>query len=170
MALLINDRKVKAAANSMHQFCQQVRTIFPGEVDDRAVEAATAYLYISLVRDLFGNRFAVKLQRRLYARLKYSTPAEVEGHIARITKHSEVIERTEDNGVEDTPEEAVRAHVMSVIEAILSDAGFQGRDPEITRRAYVRFEEAVKEIRDHLLGIRDQNNFLMRTRAPAARG
>ena len=167
MGLLINDRKVKAAANSMHQFCQQVRTIFPGEVDDSVVEAATVYLYMSLVRDLFGNRFGGKLQRRLYERLKYSTAAEVEGHMARITKHADVIERSAPRMPESSPEEVVRAHVMSVIEAMLSDAGFQGRDPEITRPAYVKFEEAIKEIRNHLQGIRDQNHFLMRTRAPA---
>ena len=89
---------------------------------------------------------------------------------ARITKHSDVIERTEGHGLGDAPEDVVRAHVMSVIEAMMSDAGFQGRDPEITRRAYVRFEDAVKEIRDHLMGIRDQNHFLLKTRTPTARG
>ena len=73
MGFLVNDRKLKAAVASMHQFCHEVREIFPGDVDDRVVEAATAYLYVSLVRDLFGPRFAAKLQKKLHMRLKYST-------------------------------------------------------------------------------------------------
>ncbi len=53
MGFLVNDRKLKAAIGSMHQFCHNVREIFPGDVDDRVVEASTAYLYMSLVHDLF---------------------------------------------------------------------------------------------------------------------
>ncbi len=165
MGLLINDRKLKAAVNSMHQFCQEVRTVFPGEVDDRVVEAATAYLYLSLARDLFGPRFSSKLQKRLAARLKYSTPAEVEGHIARITKHSEALEKAMASASHDrSAEEIVRAHVTSVIEAMLGDAGFNGDDPEVLKKSYPCFETTIKEMRKHLIGIKEQNNYLMKTR------
>ncbi len=165
MGFLINDRKLKAAMGSMHQFCQEVREVFPGEVDDRVVEAATAYLYLSLTRDLFGPRFASKLQKRLAGRLKYSTPAEVDGHIARITKQSEALEKAMASGTHDrSADEIVRAHVTSVIEAMLSDAGFKGDDPEVLKRSYPCFEKTIKEIRKHLIAIKEQNNYLMKTR------
>ena len=46
MRLLVSGRKVKAAANSMHQFCPAVRAIFRREVNDIVVEAATLVLYV----------------------------------------------------------------------------------------------------------------------------
>ena len=165
MSFLINDRKLKAAAGSMHQFCQEVREIFPGDVDDRVVEASTTYLYVSLVRDLFGPRFATKLQKRLRTLLKYSTAAEVGGHIARITLHSEALEKSVKSfSGPCSAEEIVRAHVLAVIEALLSDAGFKNISPAETAKSYAKFENAIKEMRKHLLAIKDQNNFLMKTR------
>ena len=165
MGFLINDRKLKAALGSMHQFCHNVREIFPGDVDDRVVEASTAYLYMSLVNDLFGSRFATKLQRKLHSRLKYTNAAEIEGHIARISKHSEGLEKGVDHASADrTAEQIVRAHVLAVIEAMLSDAGFKSADREQSAKAYIQFERAIKEMRSHLLAIKEQNNFLMKTR------
>ncbi len=165
MSFLINDRKLKAAAGSMHQFCQEVREIFPGDTDDRVVEASTSFLYVSLVRDLFGLRFATKLQRRLRTLLKYSTAAEVEGHIARITRHSEALEKAVKSfSGPRSAEEIVRTHVLAVIEALLSDAGFKDVSPDETAKSYAKFENAIKEMRKHLLGIKEQNHFLMKTR------
>lgn len=165
MGFLINDRKLKAALGSMHQFCHNVREIFPGDVDDRVVEASTTYLYMSLVQDLFGSRFAAKLQKKLHSRLKYSNAAEIEGHIARISKHSEGLEKVADNdSAERSAEEIVRAHVLAVIEAMLSDAGFKDTDSAQAAKAYIQFERAIKEMRSHLVGIKEQNNFLMKTR------
>ncbi len=165
MGFLINDRKLKAALGSMHQFCHNVREIFPGDVDDRVVEASTTYLYMSLVQDLFGCRFATKLQKKLHSRLKYSNAAEIEGHIARISKHSEGLEKVADNVSTDrSAEEIVRAHVLAVIEAMLSDAGFKDTSSEQAARAYIQFERAIKEMRSHLVAIKEQNNFLMKTR------
>jgi hypothetical protein len=166
--LLVNDRKLKAAAFSMHQFCQEVRQIFPGDVDDRIVEAATVYLYMSLARDLFGQRFANKLQKRLRGNLKYSTPAEVEGHVARITKRSEAMERAEAEKAGDrSAEELCRAHTAAVIDAMLDDAGFQDTDTDASKKAYIKFEEAIRVIRKHLVGIKDQNYFLMKSKSAA---
>lgn len=166
--MLVNDRKLKAATGSMHQFCQEVREVFPGDVDDRVVEAATAYLYLSLARDLFGQRFASKLQKRLGERLKYSTPAEVEGHMVRITRHAEAMEKAMAAQTHDkSPEEIVRNHVTAVIEAMLADAGFPTNDPATFKKAYPVFDAAIKSIRTHLLGIKEQNHFLMKNK-PAA--
>jgi hypothetical protein len=165
MGLLVNDRKLKAAALSMHQFCQEVRCIFPGDVDDRVIEAATAYLYVSLARDLFGHRFAIRLQKRLRGGLKYSTPAEVEGHLARIAKNSESLERAAaSESAERTPEEVCRAHTTAVIEAMLADAGFKDFDSADGKKAYIKFEAAIMVIRKHLVGIKEQNHFLMKSK------
>ena len=168
MGLLINDRKLKAAAGSMHQFCQDVRGVFPGDVDDRVVEAATAYLYMSLTRDLFGQRFTTKLQKRLAGGLKYSTPAEIEGHMIRISRQAEALEKGMAAHTHDTsPDEIVRNHVTAVIEAMLTDAGFRGYDPDTLKRAYPLFDNAIKSMRSHLLALKEQNFFLMKNR-PAA--
>jgi hypothetical protein len=168
MGLLLNDRKLKAAAASMHQFCQGVRCIFPGDVDDRVVEAATLHLYVNLARDAFGQRFAAKLQKRLQGNLKYSTPAEIEGRLARIAKHSEALERSAaSQASERSPEEICRAHSEAVIDAMLTDAGFSEKDQEVSKRAYIKFEDAIKEIRKHLQGIKDQNYFVMKSKSAA---
>lgn len=165
MGMLINEKKLKAAIGSMHQFCHPVREIFPGDVDDCVVESATLYLYTSLARDLFGPRFAGKLQKKLYERLKYTTRAEIQGHIARITKTSDALEKAEHTTSHDhSPEEVVRAHVTSTIEAMLADAGFSYDDAEVIKKAYDRFERAIKIIRQHLIGIREQNVYLMKNR------
>ncbi len=165
MGLFINDRKLKAAASSMHQFCQEVRTIFPGQADDRVVEAATAYLYAQLAHDLFGARFARKLSRKLRANLKYSTLAELEGRMAGIGRQVAAMEQTVSSAATGkSPEEIVRLHVSCTIEAMLTSAGFSGNDPEVGRKVYPRFEEVIRNMRKHLLGIREQNYFLMKSR------
>lgn len=166
MGFLTNDRKVKAAAGSMHQFCQPVRAIFPGSVSDSVVEAATIYLYVNLARDLFGLRYANKLQRRLRRTLKYSSAKEIEARIAAIVRQSAVLEKAAavKGGGSRSPDDVVRAHVVSVIEAMLNDAGFRGEDPEIARKAYEPFERTVKDMRRHLMGIKEQNSFLMRSK------
>lgn len=168
MGLFGNDRKLKAAANSMHQFCQEVRHMFPGDVDDRVIEASTAYIYIQMAHDLFGHRFASRLQRRLRNQLKYATPAELEGRVAGITRHAEGLERAALQMSSDhSPEEICRLHTSCVIESLLVIAGFDVGKPEVTKTAYIRFEEIIQDIRKHLLGIKEQNYFLMRSRAPA---
>jgi hypothetical protein len=132
------------------------------------VEAATVYLYTSLARDLFGPRFSSRLQKRLQGNLKYSTPAEVEGHLARINRQSESLEKAAAaKAAERTAEELCRAHTEAVIEAMLANAGIQNYDPTEAKKAYMKFEEAIHVIRKHLVGIKDQNHFLMKNK-PAA--
>ncbi len=165
MGLFINDRKLKAAASSMHQFCQEVRCIFPGQADDRVVEAATAYLYVQLAHDLFGVRFARKLSRKLRANLKYVTPAELEGRVAGIGRYVMAMEESVSSVASGkTPEEICRLHVSCTVEALLTSAGYNGNDQEVGRKAYPRFEEVIRNMRKHLLGIREQNYFLMKSR------
>ena len=50
---------------------------------------------------------------------------------------------------------------------MLSDAGVQGDHGELAKKAYDKFEGAVKSMRKHLVGIKEQNYFLMKTK-PAA--
>lgn len=168
MSLFGNDRKLKAAASSMHQFCQEVRHMFPGDVDDRVIEASTAFIYVKMAQDLFGARFAQRLMRRLRTQLKYATPAELEGRIVGINKHAEGLERTASQLTGDTsPEEMCRLHTSCVIEALLALAGFDGNDPQVAKNAYLSFEEIILDMRKHLLGIKDQNFFLMKNKSPA---
>ena len=55
----------------------------------------------------------------------------------------------------------------AVIEAMLANAGIQNYDPGEAKKAYIKFEEAIRVIRKHLAGIKEQNYFLMKTK-PAA--
>ena len=165
MGFLMIDRKVKAAAGSMHQFCQAVRGIFPGPVSDAVAECATIYVYLNLTRDLFGLRFANRVQRKLRRTLKYNTAKQVEDRIGAIVRRAAALEKAVAAKEGDkSPDDVVRAHVVSVIEAMLSDAGFRGEDPEVSKKAYEPFERTVKDIRRHLLGIKEQNYFLMKAK------
>ena len=66
-----------------------------------------------------------------------------------------------------TPEEVCRAHTEAVIEAMLADAGIQGLEAGDGKKAYMKFEAAIMVIRKHLVGIKEQNHFLMKSRPPA---
>ena len=70
----------------------------------------------------------------------------------------------DDASADRSAEEIVRAHVLAVIEAMLCDAGFKSVGKEQAARAYIQFERAIKEMRSHLVGIKEQNHFLMKTR------
>jgi hypothetical protein len=166
MALFVNQQKVKAAAHSMHQFCQEVRDIFPGDTDDRVIETVTVYLYVQLAQDLFGPRFATRLRSRLRQRLKYATPAEVQARVERIDRQAEVFEEAAGSTSSSrSAEDICRTHVTSVIEAMLAEAGYRGEDAELTKKAYMRFEDVIRDIRKHLLGIKEQNSFIMKAKS-----
>ena len=53
-------------------------------------------------------------------------------------------------------------HIRSVVQSMLLEAGFRCDDAELVRETFQRFEEAVREIQRHLLGIKQQNYFVMR--------
>ncbi len=166
MGLFVDERKVSAAAYSMHQFCQVVRTVFPGEPEDAAVESATLYLYMQIARDVFGKRFAMRLGSKLRDQLKYTTPAEAVERVGRIGRQAEALERTAGSmGAGRSFGAKCRTHVTSVIEALLSEAGFRSCDPELIKDTYGKFEEVVRTIKGHLVGIKRQNHFLMKTKS-----
>ena len=168
MGWFINERKVKAAANSMHQFCQVVRSIFPGHTDDGIIESATIFLYVSLSRDLFGRRFAECLSTRLRDRLKYATVSEVKTRIARIARQADDLERAavSVSSPRCSPQEKCRNHVTSVIESLLLEAGFRSDDPQLLKETYPRFEDVVRGLKTHLLGIKEQNAVMMKRTSP----
>ncbi len=167
MGWFINERKVKAAANSMHQFCQVVRSIFPGHTDDGVIESATIFLYVSLSRDLFGRRFAECLSTRLRDRLKYATLSEVETRVARIARQADDLEQAADSvSSPRSSQEKCRNHVTSVIESLLLEAGFRSDDPQLLKETYPRFEDVVRGLKTHLLGIKEQNAVMMKRTSP----
>lgn len=168
MGWFINERKVKAAANSMHQFCQVVRSIFPGDTDDGVIESATIFLYVRLSRDLFGRRFAECLSTRLRDRLKYATVSEVKTRIARIARQADDLERAavSVSSPRCSPQEKCRNHVTSVIESLLLEAGFRSDDPQLLKETYPRFEDVVRGLKTHLLGIKEQNAVMMKRTSP----
>ena len=151
-----------AAAGSMHQFCQDVREIFPAEVENDIVEATTIVFYIGTAESLFGPRFAAKLRKTIGARLKYAMPTDMKILLRRIEERSEFQHRLKLQALQTrNPDELVCAHVTSVIESILTEAGLQPKKDDVVA-AYTKVERLIREIKRHLEGIRDQNSFLMK--------
>ncbi|MFK7959518.1 MAG: hypothetical protein AB8G96_03260 [Phycisphaerales bacterium] len=163
MGLFINGHRLKAAAFSLHQFCGAVRTIFPDLVDDRVVEAVTAFLYLRVAEETFGRRFAAALRSRARETYKFSDWSEIESRIARIEHNIEAFDAT---SAELDPalmaEEEFTRHVRSVIRSILLEANNPWQDTNIVRHTFPRFENAVVRIQKHLEGIKGQSTFLMR--------
>ena len=166
MALIINQQKLQAAAGSMHQFCQEVRELYPGPADDPAVEAATYYIYVNMARDVFGRRFSGRMSRVIRSKLKYATASEIKQRMTRIHRRSRARDRAlhKINGPRGA-EDRCRSHVTSVIKALLAEASFHGDDPDIIRCAYTRFEEVARHIKRHLTGIKEQNRFVLNKNA-----
>ena len=163
MGFFVDKRKLTAAAGSMDQFLPVVRTIFGGDADDRAVEAITIYLYSQMAQQIFTKRFGTLVRRQLVYRLKFNTPTEVRARLARIDRRVTDFERA---GRAVSPARTTQGrfenHVKSVVQSMLLEAGFPCDDAELVRETFSRFEEAVREIRRHLLGIKQQNYFVMR--------
>ncbi len=163
MVLLLSKKKLTAAASSMHQFCQEVRAIFPGLVDDAVVEATTVFLYLSVAEDLFGNRFRAQLARAVGQRLKYGKPADLRQRLVRVRQRAEALEKGKQaTAATRDPEEQCRAHVTAVIESMLLEAGFNINDQDVIRAGYTKFENVVRDMKRHLDGIKQQNIFLFR--------
>ena len=161
MSLVINKKKLLAAAASMHQFCQDVREIFPNEVKDDLVEATTILFYLGTAESLFGARFTGKLRRAIAPRLKYAMPSDIKALIRRIEERAGFQHRLKLQTMHTrNPDDHVRAHVTSVIESILTEAGLDIKNDEVVVAAYTKVELLIREIKRHLIGIRDQNSFL----------
>jgi len=164
MALLIDGLKVRAAAGSMHQFCPVVRDVFPGEADDKVVESITLFLYLNLARDIFGRRFTRSLAGRLCGCLKFTSPAEVRSRLGRMSrKATRVREFAESMRRSKTPETSFHNHIASIVQTMLAEAGQPNMSADERARTFERFDAAVRKMKDHLLGIRRQNHFLMKS-------
>ena len=163
MGFFVDKRKLTAAAGSMDQFLPVVRTIFGGDADDQAVEAITIYLYSQMAQQIFSKRFGMLVRRQLIYRLKFTTPTEVRTRLARIERHVTDFERAARAiSPARTNQGNFENHIRSVVQSMLLEAGFRCDDAELVRETFQRFEEAVREIRRHLLGIKQQNYFVMR--------
>lgn len=163
MALLINKRKLEAAANSMHQFCQEVRSIYPGPTEDAVIEAATLFLYLQMSRDLFGRRFTTGLNRQLQQRLKYASAPETKARITRIGKLADARERAMSVAAPNRDaEEKCRSYVTSVLRALLVESGCGDDDPELIRSTYATVEQVIRDMKKHLGGINEQNHFIFK--------
>ncbi len=163
MGFFIDKRKLTAAAGSTDQFLSVVRTIFGGDVDDQAVEAITIYVYSQLAQQIFGKRFATLLRRMLVCRPKFTTPTELTARLARIERRVAHFERAaREISPARTTQGKFENHIRSVVQSMLLEAGFRCDDAELVRETFQRFEEAVREIQRHLLGIKQQNYFVLR--------
>jgi len=163
MSLFLNKLKLNAAVHSMHQFCAIVRLVFPVGVDDGFVEAATVFLYRRLAEGVFGRRFTNKLMSMLDRQYKFATPVEVDGHLYKIARHIEIFEKqTVAATTVDSGQAEFTRHVTVVVKALLAEAGFDPDDAELVRQVFPRFEDAVRRIKKHLTGIKQQSHFVLK--------
>jgi hypothetical protein len=164
MSLLIDKLKLKAAAGSMHQFLPVVRAMYPRIPPDEATEAATVFLYAGLAREVFGRRFAHHLRMELRPRYKFAMAVEVDLRILRIENRLEALKREAEKSIAGTSSHAQStAHVTSVIRALLGEACPESDDHEHVRAIFPRFEDVVRRIKNHLLGIKRQARFVMKS-------
>lgn len=164
MKLLLDNRKVRATARSMHQFCGYVRNIFPTEVANEVVETATIYLYVKVCREVFGKRFSDRIGRMMRDNLKYCTVAEVNRGLARICREADGYEQAAAEMQPDmSTQEQFQAHVTGVVRAMLREGGVLDGENEdaVLARAFKPFDAAVRAIKTHMLGIKRQNHFIM---------
>ncbi len=164
MRLMLDNRKVKATARSMHQFCGNVRAIFPGEVANEIIETATIYLYVKVCREVFGRRFSDRSGKMMRDNLKYCTVSEVNRALARICREADGYEQGAAEMQPDmTTQEQFQVHVTGVVRAMLKEAGAldTGNEDAMLARAFKPFDAAVRAIKTHMLGIKRQNHFIM---------
>ena len=163
MALFIDRRKLNAATRSMDQFLPVVRSIFQGKADDETVEAATVFLYAQLAQSVFGNRFANVLRRGLLNRSKFMRPTDLRARLRRFERDVAAFEQAAGAvALSRSPESKFENYVKSVVQALLHETGARSDDMDLLKETFTRFEEAVREIKRHLVGLKQQNFFVMR--------
>jgi hypothetical protein len=163
MNWFVDKLKLNAAARSMHQFCPIVRAIYPEPPTNEAVEAATVYLYMGLAHEIFGKRFTAQLRESVRNHYKYAEPIEVDLRVMRMEQRVELLKRglrSQKNGNSNFVE--FTQHVHNVIRALLTEAGDGFDNPQVVKLIFPRFEEAVRRIKNHLLGIKHQSRYVMR--------
>jgi hypothetical protein len=164
LTLGVDKLKLKAAASSMHQFCPFVRTLFPGHPTDDVIEASTVFLYRNLAREVFGRRFVEKLNEQLREKYRHGPPIEIDLRVQRIENRLELMRReaSENGNGHGTLHDQFTAHVRCVIRSLLAESGQEFDNPELVKLIFPRFEDTVRRLKDHLLGIKNQARFVMK--------
>jgi hypothetical protein len=152
--------KVRAAANSMHQFLPVLRNVVPATADEAMVEAATVFLYERITQEVFGKRFASRMRTLVRDRYKFGTPIEVDSRVWKITRYFEEFEAAEKSGIHND-QEAFTVHVRAVIRAFLAESGLDPSNEGLVKEIFPRFEAAARTLKRHLSGIRQQSHFVM---------
>lgn len=162
MLAIFTSAKLTAAAKSMHQFCNVVRSILPGEMKDDVVEAATGFLYLSVSADVFGRQKAGKIRRVIGGRLKYLSPTEFALRLERLGMQSEAFRMQElDASGRNDDATAYQVAVNGAIRSLCLEAGLDHTNTSMLRDCFPRFEHAAARIKAHLTGIRKQNRWLI---------
>ncbi|MBT8487082.1 MAG: hypothetical protein HKO59_14245 [Phycisphaerales bacterium] len=163
MALFVDERKIKAACSSMHQFIPAVKRIFPGEVQPHLLESALVYMYLSVAREIFSRRFVERLDAGIRNGLRFNTPAEAHRRVAWITARVDTLLTTEDPllfpGATISPYEH---GVRCIVRTFLDEGGFSSEDSELVRDTFLPTDEALTALRRHMSGIKKQNPYLFR--------
>jgi hypothetical protein len=163
MGILISKPKLNAAARSMHQFCAVVRSIFICPVADEVVEAATVFLYEHVAREVFGKRFAAEIRREARLHYRAGAPMAIETRVERLGRHTEVFRRRAENAASaGSAHDEYTRHVQTVICALLVEAGAPHDDPELIKGTFPKFEDAIRRLKAHLVGIKRQSRYIMR--------
>ena len=132
VGLFIDERKVRAAASSMHQFYPLVRNLYDHEVSNVIVETATTFLYLRLATEVFGRRFVDKMGPWMPDRLKYSSAEEIRDGVKRLTNHVDTFVSSRDEMLDCYSYESDYAHhIRAVIKAMFTEARTPMDDPEI---------------------------------------
>ncbi|MCA9295130.1 MAG: hypothetical protein KC983_01410 [Phycisphaerales bacterium] len=161
LGLTVDRRKVKAAARSFPQFCPIVRLMFPGDADDDVIEASTVFLYEKLTEVVFGKRFVQAMRQELGESFKFASAAETAMRVARIDRLANDFEKIAMSGNAAAKAGDFTEHVCGVIRSMLAEAGYRTDDPELLRQTFPRFDHAVRRMKSHLTGIKQQNHFIM---------
>ncbi|MEM7227652.1 MAG: hypothetical protein AAF432_02450 [Planctomycetota bacterium] len=161
LGLLLDKRKVRAAARSMHQFCPIVRLLFPEDADSEVVEASTVFLYEQLAQTVFGKRFVQAMRAEWSGTFKFATATETAMRVARINRLAGDFTKIAQEEQGSRTAGDFTDHVRGVIRSLLSEAGYRNDDPELIRETFPRFDHAVRRIKSHLTGIKEQNHFIM---------
>lgn len=162
MGLFISRRKLMAAASSMHQFCPVVRGVFPDEAEDQVVETVTVFLYLNLAQEVFGRTFARSLGKRLCRYLKFTRPQDAVSRLGRIRRTVSRLRCEADSSATfKSPEMKFANHINAIVRSMLNEAGQDGRLHDPHDETFVRFEKAVRRMKEHLLGIKRQHIYLM---------
>ncbi|MCZ6837274.1 MAG: hypothetical protein O7G85_15975 [Planctomycetota bacterium] len=151
MGLFVSTLKLNATAYSMHQFCSKIRDVFPVPVDDVVVEASTAFLYLQTVNDIMGKRFANRVAKAMST--KFKAPAQ--DVMSRVARLSALVD-SHDGG------EEFHEFITRVVRSMLSEAGCPTEDPQVLREGVMHFQAAMSPMKEHLMGIKSQNTWVLR--------